>query len=88
MQLPGSRFPDAPVLVGTDLVAPGTAVTATIRGSSAPFWRFTAGTTKSADTVSIRPDVPRLVNTGVQAFYAFTITYDNVHGTIGLVAPR
>ncbi len=88
MQLPGSRFPDAPVLVGTGLVAPGTAVTATIRGSSTPFWRFTAGTTKSADTVSIRPDVPRLVNTGVQAFYAFTITYDNVHGTIGLVAPR
>ncbi len=87
MQLPASRFPGAAVLAGTHLVAPGTAVTVTIRGSAAPFWRFTAGATKSADTVSIRPEVPRLVNTGIQAFYAFTITYDNVHGTIGLVAP-
>lgn len=87
MQLPASRFPGAPVLAGTHLVAPGTAVTVTIRGAGAPFWRFTAGATKSADTVSIRPEVPRLVNTGIQAFYAFTITYDNAHGTIGFIAP-
>jgi hypothetical protein len=87
MQLPGSRFPGAPVLTGTHLVVPGTTVTVTIRGRAAPFWHFTAGATKSADTVSIRPEVPRLVNTGIQAFYAFTITYDNVHGTIGFLAP-
>jgi len=62
-------------------------LTVTIRGRAAPFWHFTAGATKSADTVSIRPEVPRLVNTGIQAFYAFTITYDNVHGTIGFLAP-
>jgi hypothetical protein len=87
MQLPASRFPTAPVVTGTHLVVPGTAVTVTIRGADAPFWRFTAGATKSADTVSIRPEVPRLVNTGIQAFYAFTITYDNVHGTIGFIPP-
>jgi hypothetical protein len=87
MQLPAVRFQDAPIVAGTRLTAPGTPVAISVRGSNAPFWQFTAGTTKSADTVSIRTEVPRLVNTGVQAFYAFTITYDIAHGTIGVVGP-
>ena len=51
-------------------------------GNPTPFWEFTSGTTRSADTVTIRTNA--IVNTGVQAYYAFTITYDEVHGAISL----
>ena len=45
---------------------------------------FTAGTTKSADLVTVRTDDGHFVNTGVQAFYDFTITYDDTTGQIRL----
>ena len=43
-------------------------------GANTPFWTFMAGTTKSADLVTVKTGQGPFVNTGVQAFYDFTIT--------------
>jgi hypothetical protein len=85
MQLSQERWALAPVYPGTSLVVAGTPVAVTIRGAPSAFWKFTAGVTKSADTVTLRAEVQAFVNTGVQAFYAFTLTYDDVNGVISLV---
>ena len=65
-------------------MATGTPVTVALNGARSPFWTFTAGTTKSADLVTVKTDRGPFVNTGVQAFYDFTITYDDVTGRIVL----
>src|ERR1700733_5332549 len=47
MQGSGSALSQAPTITGTDHVEPGTPVSVTLSGAGAPFWTFTAGTTKS-----------------------------------------
>jgi hypothetical protein len=77
-----ARWPHVGVYPGTSLVVAGEPVSVYLPGNPTPFWEFTSGTTRSADTVTLRTNA--IVNTGVQAFYAFTITYDEVHGAISL----
>ena len=72
---------------GTTQVLPGTPVAASVSGGAAPFWSFRAGTTKSKDTVTVHQGQP-FVNFGVQAFYAFRITYDVRDGTLTLSRRR
>lgn len=69
---------------GGSLLLPGTAVTAAGGATASPFWSFSAG---SANTVRVRPGGHATVNTGVAPFYAFTVTYDAVRGSITLTAP-
>ena len=82
MQVSGSVLGQAPTITGTDRVVVGTPVTVRLSGASAPFWTFTAGTTKSADLVTVKTGRGPFVNTGVQAFYDYTITYDDTSGQI------
>jgi Protein of unknown function (DUF3443) len=85
-QLSQVRWPNVPVYTGTSVVVAGNPVTVFVVGNSTPMWKFTTGLTKSADLVTLAPNL--IVNTGVQAYYAFTITYDDVDGVIGLVGAR
>jgi hypothetical protein len=84
MQISGPGLDQAPTTAGTDHVLAGTPVSASLTGVRAPFWAFTAGTTKSADLVTVKTGRGPFVNTGVQAFYDFTISYDDVTGQIRL----
>jgi hypothetical protein len=84
MQISGSVLGQAPTIAGTDHVVAGTRVSITVSGASTPFWTFTAGTTKSADLVTVRTGQGPFVNTGVQAFYDYTITYNDTSGQIRL----
>jgi hypothetical protein len=84
MQISGSVLGQVPTTMGTDHVVAGLPVSATLSGASGPFWTFAAGTTKSADLVTVRMDQGPFVNSGVQAFYDFTITYDDTSGQIRL----
>ncbi len=86
MQLWGSPLNTAPVKPGTRTVAAGTRVAVSLPGATAPIWRYRAGVTKSKDTLTVEPSrhTP-FVNYGVQAFYAFTISYDEVHGKLTVV---
>jgi hypothetical protein len=72
---------------GSPQVLPGTPVAASVAGAAAPFWSFRAGETKSKDTVTVHDGQP-FVNFGVQAFYAFRITYDIRDGTLTLSRRR
>jgi hypothetical protein len=56
-----------------------------VRGASRPFWAFQTGTTTSDDTVRVRPGARSFVNCAVQAFYAFTIVYDDVARTMTFI---
>lgn len=84
MQISGSVLVQAPTITGTDHVVPGTPVSVTLSGASTPFWTFTAGTTKSADLVTVKAGQGPFVNTGVQVFYDYTITYNDTSGQIRL----
>jgi hypothetical protein len=84
MQISGPALDHAPTITGTDHVVDGTPVAVTLSGAKKPFWTFRAGTTKSADLVTVKTGRGRFVNTGVQAFYDFTITYDDTTGQIRL----
>jgi hypothetical protein len=84
MQISGSVLGRAPTIRGTDHVVPGTPVSVTLSGASTPFWTFTAGTTKSADLVTVKTGQGPFVNTGVQVFYDYTITYNDTSGRIRL----
>jgi hypothetical protein len=84
MQISGPALDQAPTTAGTDHVVAGTPVSVSLGGASAPFWAFTAGTTKSADLVTVKTGQGPFVNTGVQAFYDFTISYNDVTGQIRL----
>jgi hypothetical protein len=79
-QLWGEPLASAPV-------TPGTPVTVATPGAASPFWSFTAGTTKSKDTVTVHAGQP-FVNFGVPAYYAFTVTYDDLAGTVTLSRRR
>jgi hypothetical protein len=83
-QLSQVRWATVPVYPGLSLVVAGNPVSVYILPAPNPVWTFTTGTTKSSDTVTLAPNL--IVNTGVQAYYTFTITYDDVHGVIGLGA--
>jgi len=84
MQISGPGLDQTPTTPGTDQVASGTPVAVTLPGARSPFWTFTAGATKSADLVTVKMGRGPFVNTGVQAFYDFTVTYDDARGTIQL----
>ena len=87
VQISGGSLNQVPTKPGTPQVLAGTPVTVSVRGAHTPFWTFTAGTTKSKDTVTVHDERGLFVNTGVQAFYDFTIVYDDVAGTLTLLRP-
>jgi hypothetical protein len=84
MQISGPALDQAPTTPGTDEVVGGTPVAVRVSGAAAPFWTFSAGTIKSEDLVTVKTSQGPFLNTGVQAFYDFTITYDDVTGQIRL----
>jgi hypothetical protein len=85
MQLTGKPFAQVPRVAGTSSVLPGTAVSISVEGAPRPFWTFRVGKTKSEDTVFLRTGKKEFVNFAVQAFYAFTVDYDDAAGTMTLV---
>jgi len=84
MQISGPQLGRAPTAPGTDHVASGAPVAVAVKRAAAPFWRFAAGPTKSQDLVTVKAGQGPFVNTGVQAFYDFTITYDDITGQVRL----
>jgi len=84
VQVSGAELNRAPTTSGSDHVTVGTPVAVTLRGAAHPFWTFTAGATKSEDLVTVRPGRSGFVNSGVQVFYDFTVTYDDTSGQIRL----
>jgi hypothetical protein len=86
-QLWGQPLNTAATQPGTKRVLSGTPVAVSLPGATKPFWSYRAGVTKSKDTLTVeRGRRAPFVNYGVQAFYAFTIAYDETHGTITLAA--
>jgi hypothetical protein len=82
MQWSGGPLGHVSTLPGSTLVDPGTTVSAFERGASEPFWSFTTGRVLSWNTVRAHPIGRGTINAAVQAFYAFTITYDAGRGEI------
>jgi Protein of unknown function (DUF3443) len=72
---------DNPGEVG--MLTTGTSVQASQEVDSNPLWSFTSGG-GAMQTVVVEPSGNDWVNSGVQAFYSFTVTYDEVHGEIFL----
>ena len=85
MQLTGTLFASVPVGHASADVLGGTAVAVSVNGAPEPFWRFAAGAVKSDDLVVVHRGTQDFVNCAVQAFYAFTIVYDDALGTMTLV---
>ncbi len=83
-QVSGPVLGALPTSAASGQVQSGLAVSVVQRGALTPFWTFTTGTDKSQDLVRINAGLGPYVNTGVQAFYAFTIHYDDQQGTIAL----
>jgi hypothetical protein len=83
-QISGSTLDQVPTLSGTSQVLAGTPMTVAKRGAVSPFWSFTAGTTKSSDLVRVINGQGPFFNSGVQAFYDFTISYADAAGSITL----
>jgi hypothetical protein len=84
MQISGPVLGQAPTTPGTEHVVAGTAVTVGLSGAATPFWNFTTGATKSENLLTVKTDQGPFVNTGVQVFYDFTVTYDDATGQIRL----
>lgn len=85
-ELDGGPLGQAPTTAGTSDVATGTPVTAALSAGSPPWWSFAAGAAASQNEVRVDPTNPSAtVNASIEAFYAFTITYDDAQGTISLV---
>ncbi len=84
MQISGPALDQAPTIPGTAHVVAGTPVSVSVSGSTKPFWTFSAGTIKSDNLLTVEADEGPFLNTGVQAFYDFTITYDDVNGQVRL----
>jgi hypothetical protein len=61
----------------------GTSVQVSQEVNGNPLWSFTSGG-GAMQTVIVEPDGVNWVNSGVQAFYSFTVTYDEVNGAIFL----
>jgi hypothetical protein len=83
MQVYGQPFAQVPTTARR--VTSGVPVSVTVAGAPHPFWQFPAGTTKSDDLVTIRGSNRLFVNCGVQTFYDFTVTYNDLQGTVLLV---
>jgi hypothetical protein len=64
----------------------GKTISASLPAAGSPFWSFTAGASGS-ERAHAKPSGPGVVNTGVQAFFDFSITYDGVDGKLLLSAP-
>ena len=83
--LSGSGFSsvptDAPGEVAT--LTTGTSVQCSQEVDGNPLWSFDAGG-GTMQTVYVEPDGSDWVNSGVQAFYSFNVTYDEAHGEIFL----
>ena len=84
VQISGPALDQAPVLPATTHVLPGTPVSVRADGAASPFWSFTSGAIKSKNLLTVRSDHGPFLNTGVQAFYDFTVSYDDVRGQIRL----
>ena len=61
----------------------GTSVQASQEVDSNPLWSFTSGA-GPMQTVLVEPSGVDWVNSGVQAFYSFTVTYNQLSGSIFL----
>lgn len=83
VQISGSPLNQVPVVQGTSQVVSGTPIAVASSGEP-PFWSFTAGSEKSADFVRVISDQNPFFNSGVQAFYNFTITYNAKKGRVAL----
>ena len=84
MQVSGPALDQAPVVPGTTHVVAGAPVSVTVNGAASPFWTFASGSIKSENLVTVRSDHGPFLNAGVQVFYDFTVTYDDVRGQIRL----
>jgi hypothetical protein len=84
MQLYGGQLGQAPTAPGSTRVVTGTQVSAALPGASNPFWSFAAGTVPSQNRVQVHSSGTGTVNTGVQAFFAFKLTFNAVRKTISL----
>jgi hypothetical protein len=82
-QISGSPLDQVPTAPGTTQLVSGTPITVASSGG-APFWSFTAGSAKSADLVRIIRGQGPFFNSGVQAFYDFTISYNAQKGHVTL----
>ncbi len=82
-QISGRPLNQVPTVLGTSDVVAGTPFAVASSGQP-PFWSFTAGTEKSADLVRVISDRGPFFNSGVQAFYDFTITYNAKKGRVTL----
>jgi Protein of unknown function (DUF3443) len=83
-QVSGPVLGQVPTNPGSRTVVSGVPVDIAQSGAVAPFWTFTTGTAKSENLVRLGPQRYPFVNTGVQAFYDFTIVYNDLAGTISL----
>ena len=83
-QVSGPMFGPLPTTTTSGQVRTGLPVTVAQTGARTPFWTFTTGAAKSQDLVRIRSRRGPYTIAGVQAFYTFTIHYDDQKGTITL----
>ncbi len=84
LQVQGSAYDGLPTSGAGNVVAPGLAVSVTRRAPVAPLWTSTTGTTKSVDTVLVEAGTPDFVNFGIEPFFQFVVSYDDVAGTLDL----
>ncbi len=83
-EVSGREFGALPTTSASGQVQSGLRATVAQKGGATPFWTFTTGTAKSKDLVRIKSSQGSYVIAGVQAFYSFTVHYDDQLGTIAL----
>jgi len=83
VQISGMPLNQVPIAPGTTQVVSGTPIAVTSKGGP-PFWSFAAGSEKSADLVRVVSEQGPFFNSGVKAFYDFTITYNAKKGHVTL----
>ena len=72
-EVSGPVLATLPTTSASGQVQSGLPVTVVHKGAGTPFWTFTTGTSKSEDLVRIESSQGPFVNTGVQAFFDFTM---------------
>ena len=82
-QISGPPLDQVPVVPGTSQVVPGTPISVAVSGER-PFWSLTAGSKTSTNLVRVIGDRGPFFNSGVQAFYDFTVTYNAKKGRVAL----
>jgi hypothetical protein len=88
MEIYGGPLSRVPTLPGSRLVKPGTSIAARAPTAGTPFWSFAAGHITSKNAVLQAPLGRNIVNTSIEAFYAFTVTFDAARRTVSLSDPR